>query len=411
VRFLLDSARKDLRRRLADPVALLLWIGIPLMVGSLMGLASGGGGGTPRIELLLVDQDDTFLSRFLAGARSQGQLGDYLDVETVDLEEGRARIEAGDATALLVLPEGLTEAILKEEPAELRLVTNPAQHILPAMLEEALEMLVEGAFYLQRCIGEPLREMADGPPDGRDFFADERVAAFSAEINRRMRGLDGVLFPPVLKVEMESSQEDDGDGFNFAVFFLPGVLFMSLLFIAQGISEDVWKEKDQGTLRRAVCAPQNVAVFLAGKLASGTVVMVVVSLAGLALSVVGFGIPAAPMVLGLVWCAFAGTGMIAPFVAIQLLASSQRAGNILTSAVLFPLMMLGGTFFPFEAMPGWMARVGRWTPNGIGVTELKKLMTSGPDAGSLLVGAAGIGLVAALCFVFATRRLARFAAR
>lgn len=411
MRFLIDSARKDLRRRLADPVALLLWIGIPVMIGGLMGLASGGGSAKPRIELLLVDQDDTFLSRFLAGARSQGELGDYLDVELVELEAGRARIEAGDATALLVLPEGLTEAILKEEPAELRLVTNPAQHILPSMLEEGLEMLVEAAFYLQRWVGEPLREMADGPPEGQDFFADETVASFSAEINRRMRGLDGMLFPPVLKLEMEASSEEQEDGFNFAIFFLPGVLFMSLLFIAQGISEDVWKEKDQGTLRRAVSAPQGVAVFLGGKLAAGTVVMVAVSLAGLVLSVVGFGIPAAPMVLGLVWCTFCGTGLIALFVAIQLLASSQRAGNILTSVVLFPLMMLGGTFFPFEAMPSWMARVGRWTPNGVGVTELKKLMTDGPDPASLLLGAAGIALVAALCFAFASSRLARFAAR
>lgn len=43
MRFALIAARKDLRRRLADPAALVVWIGIPMAITGLMGLVAGGG--------------------------------------------------------------------------------------------------------------------------------------------------------------------------------------------------------------------------------------------------------------------------------------------------------------------------------------------------------------------------------
>jgi hypothetical protein len=45
VPFVLIAAIKDLRRRFADPAALLIWIGLPVVVGALMSLVSGGGSG------------------------------------------------------------------------------------------------------------------------------------------------------------------------------------------------------------------------------------------------------------------------------------------------------------------------------------------------------------------------------
>ena len=41
MRFLRASIVKDLRRRLADPAAQLLWIGLPVIFGGLMSLVSG----------------------------------------------------------------------------------------------------------------------------------------------------------------------------------------------------------------------------------------------------------------------------------------------------------------------------------------------------------------------------------
>ncbi len=54
----LVSAVKDLRRRLADPVALVIWLGIPLLVGSLMSLVSGGSGTAARGVVLVANEDE-----------------------------------------------------------------------------------------------------------------------------------------------------------------------------------------------------------------------------------------------------------------------------------------------------------------------------------------------------------------
>jgi ABC-2 type transport system permease protein len=61
---------------------------------------------------------------------------------------------------------------------------------------------------------------------------------------------------------------------------------------------------------------------------------------------------------------------------LQMLAKTQRAANLLTSMLLFPLLMAGGSFFPFAALPGWIAAIGRRTPNGFVVDRLSTELTA-----------------------------------
>jgi ABC-type multidrug transport system permease subunit len=78
---------------------------------------------------------------------------------------------------------------------------------------------------------------------------------------------------------------------------------------------------------------------------------------------------------------------------IQMLCTSRRGGSILTNLLMFPLLMMGGSFFPFEAMPSWMAEAGQFTPNGWILQELKPLILGkrqllglGAPFGALAVG-------------------------
>ena len=137
MRFLLTCARKDLRRRLADPMALILWLAIPLFIGGLMSVLFGRGGGTAlSISVLLVDDDASIAGRLLGGAAGSGQAS-FLQIERVNRTEGLERMNAGEASAMLVLPPGFTDAVLNERPTTLSLVRNPAQRILPAIVETA----------------------------------------------------------------------------------------------------------------------------------------------------------------------------------------------------------------------------------------------------------------------------------
>ncbi len=146
MRFLWAGARKDIVRRLSDVSVIAIWIGIPLMLGVLITAMVGGGGAPPVARLLVVDRDDSTLSGLFASTLSQGPLTEVIDAEQVEEDDGRARLDAGEATALLIVPEGFGAALLKEEPTELLLITNPAQRILPRIVIETLDILGEAAF-------------------------------------------------------------------------------------------------------------------------------------------------------------------------------------------------------------------------------------------------------------------------
>ena len=409
--FLLTCTKKDLRRRLADPVALVLWLGIPLLVGGLMILMFGGGdAGPPKANVLLVDEDGSVAGRVLGGLAGGGNV-EFLDVETVSRDEGFARMNAGDASAMIVLPAGFSEAVLNQTPTRIELVKNPAQTILPGIVQTGVEMLVELIHYAQRLLGEPMRQLLTETPDAGGFLPSETVALFSGSVNDRLSGIRSWLFPPVLTVEFvnpETGEEQAAAGpVNFGALFLPSMLFMAVLFVAQGMADDLWDEKDAGTLRRAVALPHPLSLFLAGKLATSAVIMTAVGLASL---VVLWSIDAVTLARvpgALVWAVFGGTALYCYFLALQFPASSRRGASILSNLVLFPVMMIGGAFFPFEAMPAWMRAVGQWTPNGQALLRFKELVAGTATAEGLAVAALAIGVPAVTAFLLSTRLLGR----
>ena len=404
MRFVLVAAGKDIRRRMADPAALLIWIGLPLILGGLLSFISSVGGDAPlRARVLLVDQDGTPISGLLPTAARQGSTP--IDIEEVTLEEGRRRIDGGEASALLIVPAGFQNAVIGTGTARLQLVTNPSERVMPTMVRQMVEVLVEAAFYGQRLFAEPINRIASSQPGPA---ADADVASIAIAVNQRLTQLQGVLLPPVITFSVRTDTADE-ERLNFGQLFLPGMLFMSFLFIAQGMGADIWEEKREGTLRRLLATPQSAGRLLLGKLLAGIGVALAVALVGLLGAVALFDLSWARIPAALLWCGYVCGALLAMLTLLNLFAGSQRSSDMLSGVIVFPLMMIGGSFFPFEAMPAWMASAGRWTPNGLGVTRLKDLLYGDVSIGSLALAALGIGIPALLAYLASWRRLRSFA--
>jgi ABC-2 type transport system permease protein len=373
------AAVKDLRRYSRDPLALTLWLGIPLFLGGLMIFIVGGDNGpAPRVHLLIVDEDDTFGSRLLLGMFNRGQM-EMIDAESVDAAEGRERLDRGEASALLLIPEGFTDAVLREEPAKIELVTNPARRIAPGIVEELLSLLRDAVFYAHRLLGPQIREMVTGPPDGQYAFRDQTISEMSVAINRTVTRLQRYLDPPVIeletaKPEKEEPQQQSADSIPFSFYFLPGMLMMGFLFAAQGLSDDIWRERESGALRRVLTTPLGVSRFLVGKVAAATVILAVIALVALLAGFWYFELPWLRLPLAWVWSIGTGCLLLGLMFSVQVFASSHRGASILSFLVIFPLMMLGGSMFPLELMPGWLATMGKFTPNGWAVEQLKAIL-------------------------------------
>lgn len=411
--FVWATCVKDWRRRSRDPVALLLWIGIPVLIGAILSLLSGGREGPkPQALVLVVDEDDSFVSGLLVGALSQDRVGGVMRAETVESEAGRRRVEDGEASALLVIPDGFGEAVLTEKPTTLTLRTNPAQRILPGIVEESLAALGEGVFYLHRVLGDEVREIAAGAEGGTPESRDVQVADIAVRINRAVEELQDVLFPPVIALETGPEAEPDPvdvaarePRVSFALLFVPGLLFMSFLFMAQGIAEDLWTERLAHTLRRTAVTPNAPAAVLLGKVLSGAGVFLLVAAVALAVAWGWFRLEWTRYPLAVAWSAFSAVLLLLIFCAIHVHAPSRRGASVLSTAIVFPLMMLGGSFFPFEAMPDWMAAAGRWTPNGWALARLKDVLLGRAEAAEMARSAAFIAATGAALFALAARRL------
>jgi len=403
--FLWSTALKDLQRRRRDPIALIGWIGIPLIMTLMLQLVFGRGGAAPQGRLLVADEDNSLASRLLTGAFNQGQLAEMILVEKSDRQAGAARIRRGDGSALLIIPNGFGSALLRDEPARLTLLTNPAQTILPGIIEETLSILTEAGFYIQQVAGDELRAMAKGPPQGAGTFPDAVVAVFSARINRQVERLRAYLDPRLIELKTTAVESA---GFQFGEAYFPGMLVLALMFIAQGFSADIWKERTQGAIRRAAATPQRLEAFLAGKALAVALVVAAIGAASLAAAHWGLAVRVSSPAGALAWITFGGSTLYLLMTLIQLFASTARAANLLSSLILFPLSMLGGSFFPFDLMPAQLAAIGRLTPNGWIIVQLRAMLGGSVEPARLAASFAGLLLVAAAAFFIAGRRLRSF---
>jgi len=363
MRFIWISVVKDLRRWRRDPFTLAVWLAIPLALAVLMNVVFGGGGKpAPRGVLLIDDEDNTFASRVVSGVFHRDPLDQMLTLERVRREEGRRRMDRGEASALLVIPAGFAQAVNRGATFRLQLFTNPSQTILPKVIEDTVSITL-------------------------DVFGRRRGGPAI--------GVKATVIP-------EKKQ-----GKSFAALFFPSMLSMAVWMIANALAGEIWKERALGALRRLAAMPVRMAGFLAGKLLGAALVFAGVAATGLVTVRWLGGVPVASLPAAIVWMMLAGVAFYLLLLLVSMSASTPRGASMLGNLVMFPLALVGGCFFPFEVMPAWMAAVGRWTPTGWAVTQFSAIVDGSAHAAGVAGAVAGLAAASALAFLVTLMRLRR----
>jgi ABC-type uncharacterized transport system permease subunit len=109
--------------------------------------------------------------------------------------------------------------------------------------------------------------------------------------------------------------------------------------------------------------------------------------------------------LALAWCGAAGVALYLLMAVIQVYCAAENSGSTMTRFLVLILSLVGGTFFPFEFMPDWMAAIGRLTPNGWVIAELKRILAGSAEPLGIAAGFAGIAAFCGVSFVIVTHRL------
>jgi len=394
--FAMTSFKKDLLRWRQDLLAVVIWLAIPLTVGGLITMLMSGDGASPHGVLLMADQDESVLSGLVAGAYSAGDLGDLITVEKTTVEEGTERVNAGEASGLLIIPQGFGNAFLESEPVTLTLRTNPAQTILPGIITDVTEILLDAGFYAHQLFGDEIDSIQEMVNESSDAAA----ATIAVDIQSKIGTIAPQLFPPIINVEIVELPPSEPQP-AFALLYLPGIILMAVMFSSNGLANDFWVERDLGTLRRLVSTPAQLPGFVAGKALAAAVIIGGIGGFTLILGFLYHGVSWTKFPSSLVWTALSGVALFAWFAALQMLFSNKNTASVVSSMLLFPLLMAGGSFFPLAVLPGWIAAIGRVSPNGFVADRLTTEITAtgawiiDPDSWLIVAAAAASGL--AIC--------------
>ena len=401
MRFFWLSAVKDLRRYRRDATALGLWFLLPLIMAGMIGLVFGRGDAKTQGLLLIADEDSGLAGTFLRESISRGPLGPMLGIQQVARAEGRQRLAHGDGSALLIIPKGYDRAVMHDEPAHWTLVTNPEQLLMPRVVREVASANVEAAFYLQRIAGSELRAMEDGP-HWRTAFRD---------VGRAASGVNTYLDPPRIVLKTTVIGDASVRRRPIAEVLFPGTVLLVILMMSAGLSQEIWKEKRAGAVRRVAGTPAGMHAFLAGKLTAVFAVLLLAIGISFAAERLVFDIPMRACALAVAWSGCAGVVVYGGLLVMQLLLASERTASTVSAMTMVPLAMLGGSMFPIEEMPENFAHFARYTPNGWMLVTLRSIL-SAPVARAELARDFTLLLVSgALLFGLAGRLLNRRFAR
>lgn len=363
-----------IKRILREKWGLIQWLAVPIIIVFLMSLIAGTGSGKLTGKLLITDHDDSTVSQFLTGSFNQGPLAEIFTVTKVTAAQGAIMMDQGDASAWITIESGFGDAFLNNHATKLHLVKNPAQNILPQMVETSMKLLVDAATYIQILFADELAVLKPMLQDQK--FNDADLVVLTLGIKQQIENLQETVFPPQLKLikQVVEDAKEEKQNITFGLLMFPGAIFMALIFSANSLAVSIWDDANNGVLPRLSSTPSALGAYFNGQVLAAALVFAFIALF---LGVLGswyFAIPWHQLPVMLLWLMFSGLVIYMLFSAVSLLMPNSRTANITVNATTFPLLMIGGSFFPMESMPAWLAGIGQFLPNGFLLKGLKDWM-------------------------------------
>lgn len=341
-------AGKDLRQRLRDRSAIVMSVIAPFGLAAILGLLlpADEDAFEPHTYAVVDEDGGEFAQTFI-----EDVLGGFDEDENVRLRdaesvaEARRLARADEIAAAFVLPDGFSEAISSNGPAEIRIIGSSESPIATQIADAVATSFASELNAIRIATSTVLGTEGGGVPDPA---AAQDLAARAAQVDVPV---------DLLRDEAASKQLDS------KTFTAVGMAVFFLFFTAQFGVLSLLGERRGGTLARLLAAPISPGAIVTAKALStfvlGTVSMVTLVVASTLLLGADWGDPPAvgALILAGVVSAMGLTSLIGGFATTE----EQAAGY--SSIVAVVLGILGGTFFPLSQAPGLIATLNRITPH------------------------------------------------
>lgn len=416
IQTLLRTSWFNLKR---DGVALAMVFVLPVLFFTVFALvfsAGGGEEGTNRLDVLVVDLDQSAVSERLVQSLSTSPAISIVKPSPTDVNPSREsatqRVSDGEFSVAIVLPVGL-ESSLSDHTSSLapEIVfdpTNiPARWVVAGSLQDAARRSFPESFVLKQ-ISE-LAEL-DFPPS---VEAPLQEAWDKSRIVLPIIATRAPRESPATELWDIRSTSPEKLTNNPAAYYAAGTAVMFLLFSMAGAGGSLLEEGEAGTLERIFNSGVSVASLLYSKWLFFAGVAFVQVATMFAWGALCFGIPidSPSRFTGLVAMTAVTAGGAAAFGILLATVCRTRAQLSSISTILILLMSaLGGSMVPRFAMPPIMETIGLFTFNGWALDGyLKVLWYSNSESGTLAVLASLLPQITVLlafstcCLLIATR--------
>jgi hypothetical protein len=196
--------KKDLLRDAKHPWILVIFMIIPVLTAVLIALVFSPQGDIQKnvmIHIAILDRDDDLLSSMLRSISNQGQAAENLQLHFVDTEEqGIKLVEKRKVSAFVLLPENLTVDLLEGTATALTLYKNPAEAILPTIVEEGLNIVCIGVSQALNLLQPEIKSIRKMVKQERMPEPIEAASVASSSI-QRLKTIEPYLLPPLIQFE------------------------------------------------------------------------------------------------------------------------------------------------------------------------------------------------------------------
>jgi ABC-2 type transport system permease protein len=311
----------------------------PIFAMFVFGLAFSGEVKHVRTEVVNLDQGS-------AGFSVSGKILSNIDQEVLQLEESpsvdaaKTKVEDGDATAVLVFPEGLTQSVLAARQGK----PAPGDTTVQLYLDQSN---VNVANAVIKAVNEALLQTADQA---------------------------GMKLPVTVKTVAIYGKDA-----RFIDSFVPGIMAFVVFMLTTLLTLVTFVgERTSGTLLRMLATPLREREIVMGYASAFGVIGILQSTILLLVGILAFHI----IIVGNVAYAFlviALLAVVSQALGILLSSLARRESQVVQffPFIILPTFLLAGIFWPLEAIPTWLRPFSYLVPPTYAVDAARSVMLRG----------------------------------
>jgi len=334
---------------------------MPLLFLVMFGFIFPTGNTQQNMPMGLVNLDQGQGSNeFIAQLEAMNKNTSYMEFKNYSsIDDAKTAINKGKIYGVFIIPPGFSDNLTNGKSAGFTVYVDNSNPQSSMQIQQVLSSTVSGM---------------------NDMKAEANIVDLGKATNQPVNP-QAMIFPYILNVQTTIPGQT-----NYFNFLAPGLMIMIVMMsVMTGIPEAISKEKEMGTFDGMLSAPISQLSVIVGKTAALCTRGLIQCMIILAIAIVLFGVTIQGSILLAFFMLLLG---IFSFIGIGIMAISlsgdQASSTMIVNLLMFPMMFLGGVFYPIQQMPWFMQAISQVIPLTYAADAMRKIMLLNAGVGDVM---------------------------